>query len=156
MAHNNGIFDVQWSPSDDRIATACADKTVCVWDMRPSGPVQLHELQQHTSTIKCVAWDSTRGGNVLCSGGRDGLICVWDLRLASSSNDDGLKPVLAIPKAHETEKPRRSKKKLAAPPARGVVSVLFSDADPCSLISVGSYDGYVPNQFARLTTADTV
>ncbi|KAI0091862.1 WD40-repeat-containing domain protein [Irpex rosettiformis] len=135
--HENGVFDVQWSPDDMRLATVSADRSLCISTVSKDGITPTARFTHHTSTVKCVAWDPTRAGDVICSGSRDGMICVWDLRLGYD-----MKPVIVIPKSHDTERkvlPRKGK--LTAPPARGVTSLLFADHGPPSLISSGSYDG---------------
>ena len=108
----------------------------------------LHVLHGHSGTVKCVAWDPAQDGNVLCSGGRDGSICLWDLRVCESRNGTGtLKPVLVIPKAHEsdvkTPKPKGRRMLRAAAPIKGVTHLLYSDAHPHGIISSNSFDGRV-------------
>jgi denticleless len=141
--HDNGVFDVRWSPNDKSLATTSADKSVCISTLSESDITPTEYLVYHTSTVKCVAWDPRRDGDVLCSGGRDGMICVWDLRAGTTVDGNGLKPVLKIPKAHDAGKTAAVRKgKVTAPPARGVTSLLFSDLDQYNLISSGTYDGY--------------
>ena len=106
--------------------------------LAPDGPTLTHSLAYHKSTVKCVAWDPTRDGDVLCSGSRDGMICVWDLR----ESGQGERPVLVVSKAHDTGKSAVRKGKLHGPPARGVTSLMFSGVDEYGVISGGSYDGY--------------
>jgi denticleless len=141
--HHNAIFDVQWSRSDELLATAGADQSVGISKLTPSEAKLTRSLRYHTSTVKCVTWDPTRDGDVLCSGSRDGMICIWDLRESSGVGTAGAakKPVIVVSKAHDTGKSGVRKSKLSQPPARGVTSLVFSSADPYALISGGSYDG---------------
>ena len=89
--------------------------------------------------------------NVLATDSRDGMICVWDLRVPGGSDDsDGESeeriPMLVVPNAHETgKKPRKSKTKITAMPARGVTSLVFAEweGNGNGLVSSGSYDGFV-------------
>ncbi|GJE84910.1 WD40 repeat-like protein [Phanerochaete sordida] len=134
--HGNAIFDIQWSRSDELLATAAADQSVAVSQLAPHSGQVVRSLQHHTSTVKCLAWDPNSDGSILCSGSRDGTICVWDLREA-----DRTKPSIQISKAHDTGKPPGRKGKLCGPPARGVTSLLFSGTHEYGLISAGSYDG---------------
>lgn len=134
--HGNAIFDIQWSPSDEILATAAADQTVALSKLTPLGGHVVRSLQHHSSTVKCVAWDSNRDSDILASGSRDGTICVWDLRESSRT-----KPCMHVVKAHDTGKPPGRKNKLCSPPARGVTSLLFSGVHEYGLISGGSYDG---------------
>ncbi|KAI0772644.1 WD40-repeat-containing domain protein [Irpex lacteus] len=139
--HQNGVFDVQWSRDDRQLATVSADRSLCISEVSEAEVIPTIRLTHHTSTVKCVTWDPTRDGDVLCSGGRDGMICVWDLRVGTGVAGAGVKPVMVIPKSHDTEKKATRKGKLTAPPARGVTSLLFSEHDQYSLVSSGSYDG---------------
>lgn len=136
--HGNAIFDIQWSRSDELLATAAADQTVAVSKLTPHGGQVVRSLQHHSSTVKCLSWDPSRDGDILCSGSRDGTIYIWDLRDA-----DRAKPCMQVPKAHDTGRPAGRKGKLCGPPARGVTSLLFSGVHEYGLISGGSYDGYV-------------
>ena len=150
--HRNGVFDAQWSPSDDLLATAAADQTVGISKLTPRDATCTHSLVHHQSTVKCVAWDPTRDGDVLCSGSRDGMICVWDLRKSGKGGET--KPVLVVAKAHDTSKSPVRKGKLHSPPARGVTSLVFSGAHEYGLISGGSFDGcafqYLTNAYSCL------
>ncbi|TBU44772.1 WD40 repeat-like protein [Dichomitus squalens] len=154
--HDNGIFDVKWSPSDNLLATASGDKSVRVSSFSSSGRSDdrtLHILRGHESTVKCLAWDPTSDGNILCAGGRDGSICLWDLRVGEGSREDldevwtasERAPVLTIPRAHEdTSNPKpkgRSRKITAAVPHKGITSLVFSDAHPYGIVSSSAFDG---------------
>ena len=156
--HANGIFDVKWSPSDKLLATASGDHTVRISTLASDDQV-LHVLHGHSGTVKCVAWDPSYDGEVLCTGGRDGGICVWDLRVGerSSSTRDAtggdtgerstLQPVISIPGAHEDGKPSKPRPRKSRPtPAaavRSVTSLVYAGSNPHTLISSGSYDGCV-------------
>ncbi|KAH8106268.1 WD40 repeat-like protein [Cristinia sonorae] len=139
----NGIFDVQWSHDDTLIATACGGQRAQVSQVTPTGVTVLHQLTGHTGTVKCVSWDPTRAGSVLSTGGRDGNICVWDLRVEASLGECA--PVIKITGAHDEQgqaKPRARKGRLApAPPMRSVTSLVYSPNSPNKLVSSGSVDG---------------
>ncbi|KAI0688551.1 WD40-repeat-containing domain protein [Cytidiella melzeri] len=138
--HTNGVFDVQWSPSDTQLATVSADHSLCITNVSRAGVTPISQMKHHKNTVKCVTWDPTRDGNVFCSGSRDGMICVWDVR--AEVGCWGPKPVMVVAKAHETGKKTISRKgKMTAPPARGVTSLLFSGHNRYGLVSSGSYDG---------------
>ena len=120
-----------------------------------SGAETLRHLRGHTGSVKSIAWDKRRHGDILYSGGRDGAICVWDLRVGENvvvGDEDTATslgtPVIMIPNAHpdagKTNTPRGRKGKFGHPtPLRSVTSLLYSEADPYGLISSGSIDGYV-------------
>lgn len=123
------------------LATVSADKSASITELEPD-PRILYRMRHHTNTLKCVAWDPVREDNVLCTGSRDGMICMWDLRVGDGDGEDSRVPVMVISKAHETSKPHGGRKsKITAPPARGVTSLVFPDHDSNMLISSGSYDG---------------
>ncbi|KAH8113389.1 WD40 repeat-like protein [Phellopilus nigrolimitatus] len=147
QVHNNGIFDIKWSPSDSLIATASGDRSIRITDPHSPAGTALHVLSGgHSSTVKCVAWDPSHN-DLLVSGGRDGSICLWDLRESKrgglNQDDDasGQKPVVTIPYAHETiaGKPAKRGRILLVP--KSVTSVLYLPDSPNKIISGGSGDG---------------
>lgn len=165
--HANGVFDIKWSPSDKLIATASGDHTVRISTPASSASSEdqvLHVLHGHSGTVKCVAWDPAYDGEVLCTGGRDGGICVWDLRVGERSGssrretrsaaaagdaeeDSVLQPVISIPGAHEDGKPSKPRPRKSRPtPAaavRSVTSIVYANGSSHTLISSSSYDGCV-------------
>lgn len=81
----------------------------------------------------------------MSTGGRDGIICIWDLRMAGMKDDQGsteLSPVISLLAAHGEVKgkgrPRRGKN---APSPRSVTHLLYPELGPYGLISSGSLDG---------------
>jgi WD40 repeat protein/tRNA A-37 threonylcarbamoyl transferase component Bud32 len=65
---------IAFSPDGKRIAGACLDQTVKVWEV-DSGK-ELLVLRGHEGEVNAVAW--TPENRRLVSGGRDGLVKVWD------------------------------------------------------------------------------
>ena len=108
-------------------------------------------LHGHASTVKCVAWDPSNS-SLLATGGRDGAICLWDLRteVGSLQDEDGdlsaTKPTLTIHGAHEDiaikSRPRARRGKHQHVP-RTVTALLYPESQPHGLVSSGSYDGQV-------------
>jgi denticleless len=140
QAHNNGIFDIRWNGDDSRLATCSGDQSTHI--ICPSTATTLHTLRGHTSTVKCVAWDPSHD-SLLSTGGRDGNICLWDLRIAGDQGEDGhsvLNPVISILGAHEVPKPRGRPRK-GVPTPRSVTNLLYPEMGPYGLISSGSFDG---------------
>jgi denticleless len=88
--------------------------------------------------VKCVAWDPEHS-DLLCTGGRDGNILLWDLRVSEGRDEEGLSPVIIIPRAHEdiSSKPGPKGKKVA----RSVTSLTYIPGKASSLVSSGSFDG---------------
>ncbi|KAI5120503.1 hypothetical protein M0805_000088 [Coniferiporia weirii] len=155
--HNNGIFDVKWSPSDSYIATASGDRSLCITDPRSSTGTAHHNLNGgHSSTVKCVAWDPLHT-DLLASGGRDGCICLWDIRECSqnsSSQDDAegrRKPVITIPYAHETRAGKSTRKGRVILAPKSVTSLAYTPGSPHEIISSGSGDGIIRKWDLRFT-----
>ncbi|KAF9247018.1 WD40-repeat-containing domain protein [Melanogaster broomeanus] len=153
--HDNGIFDVKWSLDDSMLATASGDKTSRICSVETQSTLQT--LQSHTSTVKCIAWDPSHRA-ILSTGSRDGMICVWDLRMASGCTVTGqttssLQPVITINAAHGQEKSKGGRRK-AAPLPRSVTSMLYTDKRPHGLISSGSSDGVLNLWDLRLPAVD--
>ncbi|KAI1792830.1 WD40 repeat-like protein [Ganoderma leucocontextum] len=155
--HSNGIFDLKWSPSDTLLASASGDKSVCISSVASSIRTDertLHVLRGHESTVKCLEWDPSSDGTIVCTGARDGSICLWDLRVGEG-RQGGLDedwasseraPVLTIAKAHETAtkgpKPKgRGRKLTPANPSRGITSLVYATAHPYGIISSSAFDG---------------
>ena len=137
--HENGIFDLQWSTDDRLLATCSGDHTARVTDVTTGK--SLHILRGHTSTVKTVTWDPQHA-SLLSTGGRDGGICVWDLRIAESTTHGvtSHSPVTVIERAHGEDKRRGGRRKLA-PTARTVTSLVYAEGRSERLISSGSFDG---------------
>src|ERR1700722_572276 len=147
--HANGIFDMKWSPSDSLLATCSGDQSTCV--SCPITSTTVNILRGHTSTVKSVAWDPNHS-DLLSTGGRDGAICMWDLRVGKRKRDQSAEnvgvtnPVLIIPAAHGGDgigarlKGRKGK---SPPQAKSVTSLAYLGGEPYRLISSGSCDGYV-------------
>ncbi|RPD61859.1 WD40 repeat-like protein [Lentinus tigrinus ALCF2SS1-7] len=164
--HENGIFDVKWSSSDELLATASGDQSIRVTSVASStrsAAQTLNVLRGHEGTVKSVAWDPNYDGAVLCSGGREGSICLWDLRVGEGRRDgegtDVLTPVLTIAKAHESDvkspKPKgRGRKLTTAAPLKSITQVLYTDSHPYGVVSSCSSDGILKLWDARLPSND--
>ncbi|KAF8268292.1 WD40-repeat-containing domain protein [Lactarius quietus] len=122
--HENGIFDIQWSP-------VTAYHTTRITDVNTGKA--LHILRGHASTVKTVTWDPQHV-SLLSTGGRDGGIRVWDLRTAGSTTHGltSYSPVAVIDGAHgEDKQPNRG----------GRRNLVYADGRSDGLISSGSFDG---------------
>jgi denticleless len=149
--HNNGVFDIKWSPSDAYLVSCSGDRTARIVDPRASIPEALHILQGHTSTVKCAAWNPNHH-DLLATGGRDGCIHLWDLRVgpkgSETDEDDSqqeggpsiLSPVMSIPYTHEpvAGKPTKVKRTVIAA-AKSVTSLVYTGE--YEVVSSGSNDG---------------
>ncbi|PFH52645.1 hypothetical protein AMATHDRAFT_2041 [Amanita thiersii Skay4041] len=145
--HHNGIFDIKWDESDTRLVTCSGDHTVRITSLETESTT--HILKGHSSTVKCVTWDPSHR-ELLASGGRDGSICVWDLRITkkreamhSLNKELFCEPVMAIKGAHEEKhggkaKGRRSKKE---PLPKSITGLVYSNIAFPSLVSSAAFDG---------------
>jgi WD40 repeat protein len=76
--HTNDIYDVAWSASGDRLASASYDHTVGLWNTASiaKGTVTLiARLQGHLDQVRTVAFHPD--GATLVSGGKDQTIRQW-------------------------------------------------------------------------------
>lgn len=78
-----GVGDLAWSPDGSKIAFACCQNAVRIWDV--ASKKQLAELQGHTKGVASLKWspDGTR----LASGGYDATVRIWDV---ASSTEQAL------------------------------------------------------------------
>lgn len=140
--HANGVFDVKWDRTDTNIVTCSGDHSSRVTSVEKN--VTTHILCGHTSTVKTVAWDPVNDA-LLATGGRDGAICLWDLRTNTSKLAQdvyALNPVAVIPEAHEDPtKPKVRKTKKHAPMPKTVTSLIYPEGEPYGLVSSGAFDG---------------
>ncbi|KAL5530610.1 hypothetical protein ACEPAF_6868 [Sanghuangporus sanghuang] len=147
--HANGVFDVKWSPSDHFIATASGDRTVTITDPSSSTGAALYQLVGHSHTAKCVAWDP-RSNDLLVSGGRDGSICLWDLRAKRRGINVHQRPVLTIPFVHEDVPGKAPRKGRVSLTPRSVTSLVYVPDSSHEIISSGAANGILRKWDLRL------
>ncbi|KAF5364003.1 hypothetical protein D9756_000821 [Leucocoprinus leucothites] len=151
--HENGIFDVKWDRTNSHIVTCSGDQSSRITSVEKN--VVTHVLHGHTSTVKTASWDPTNDA-LLATGGRDGTICLWDLRTSTSSSTTNgapvLEPVVVILNAHgsptapkpKTEakpKARNAKKLTSVPMPKTVTSLLYPESQSYGLVSSSASDG---------------
>jgi denticleless len=95
-----------------------------------------------------MAWDPINS-SLLATGGRDGAICLWDLRVGQHHGDGNVfaaTPVITIHGAHEDtivkSKPK-SRKGKQNPAPRTITNLLYPESHSNGLVSSSSFDGSV-------------
>jgi ribosome assembly protein RRB1 len=80
-SHTSSIEDLQWSPSESTVFASCsADRTVRVWDVRTKGRKSAVSVEAHEQDVNVISWN--KGVEyLLLSGGDEGGLKVWDLRM---------------------------------------------------------------------------
>ena len=76
--HTDSINSLAFNPAAEYlIATASADKTIGIWDIR-NLKEKVHTLEGHQDAVTSVSWHPQEAG-ILGSGSYDRRIVFWDL-----------------------------------------------------------------------------
>ena len=80
--HTRPIYDVSWSSSNNLIATASGDNSICIFkqDLSDTEKYQLVEKieEAHTCDVNSIDWNEV-DANTLASSRDDGLIKIWQI-----------------------------------------------------------------------------
>lgn len=76
--HSDAVNALAFNPASEYVlATASADRTIGIWDLRNLG-VKLHSLEGHTDSVTSLAWHPFEEA-ILASGSYDRRLIFWDL-----------------------------------------------------------------------------
>jgi len=80
-SHTSSVEDLQWSPAEPTVfASASADQTVRIWDIRTKGRKSAVSVKAHDDDVNVISWNKNVD-YLLVSGGDEGGVKVWDLRM---------------------------------------------------------------------------
>lgn len=84
--HSSSVEDLQWSPSESTVFASCsADRSIRIWDVRVKGRKSvLSAVNAHAEDVNVISWSKGRQNYLLASGGDEGNIKIWDLRIFKS------------------------------------------------------------------------
>lgn len=141
-ACNGSIFELKWRFDDEVIATGGSDYVVRLWS--PETGHELRAFKGHRGSPRTIAWDPNGSGNILVSGGRDGAVHLYDVRVKDRSvNGEPWSPCLSLWEAHTMEEPPRP---LRGPGSRGGARGKPSVKQPKAVTSIV----YLPNRGSHL------
>ncbi|KAK0557193.1 tRNA-specific adenosine deaminase subunit tad3 [Tilletia horrida] len=165
----HSVFELAWRHDDVLLASGSSNYRIAVWDVSSQSCTEL--FAGPGGSARSIQWDPDGAGHLLCSGGRDGAIHLYDRRVrphesgmtangdfnlaATNQMPDAVQPVLSIWGAHTSSakyasKNVRSGKSLTtrggksvsrASAHRGVTALAYLPGRKNCIVSAGCEDG---------------
>ncbi|XP_055619864.1 protein lethal(2)denticleless [Toxorhynchites rutilus septentrionalis] len=148
QCHMNVIFDIEWMPGNMKLVSASGDHTARLWTLTESQLVSSQIFNGHSRSVKTASFRRTDPA-VFATGGRDGVIILWDIRAQLGSNmapraDNCIFSGHAGgPRTPSTHR-RRTRTTPKIPPhgcSSSITGLVFQDDN--TLISCGAGDGVI-------------
>lgn len=148
QCHLNAVFDIEWMPRDMKLVSASGDHTARLWSLTESALVNSQVFNGHTRSVKTAAFRQTDPA-VFATGGRDGVIILWDIR-AQLGSDMAPRADNCIFSGHAggPGTPSTHRKRTRATPkippngcSSSITGLAFQDDN--TLISCGAGDGII-------------
>ncbi len=73
-AHESAVYDVEFSPDGNTLATCSTDKLAKLWDLKADMPSEKAKLEGHSDAVWAVAWSKE---GMLATAGADRKIKLW-------------------------------------------------------------------------------
>ncbi|KAJ8945711.1 hypothetical protein NQ314_009073 [Rhamnusium bicolor] len=81
--HTGAITELHFTPDGSNIFTSSTDNTLGLWDIVTAQRIK--KYKGHTTFVNCVQ-GARRGPQLMCSGGDDGTVKIWDTRKKQCSS----------------------------------------------------------------------
>lgn len=85
MGHTNAIFDLDWMSNEMKFVSGSGDHTSRLYDCSNERISEVRVFSRHQRSVKTVSFRRD-DDNTFASGGRDGAIFIWDIRVQSCNN----------------------------------------------------------------------
>ncbi|XP_062535284.1 protein lethal(2)denticleless-like, partial [Armigeres subalbatus] len=85
QCHMNAVFDIEWMPGHMSLVSASGDHTARLFTVTESSLECMRIFNGHSRSVKTAAFRRTDPA-VFATGGRDGVIVLWDSRAFFGSN----------------------------------------------------------------------
>lgn len=167
LAHSNAIFDLSWAKDDSWMYTCSGDTSIRLFDTAYA--TKISTFGGHTGSVKSIAV-SPHSHSFFASGGRDGIIHLWDARVPTppsapdahrplnhtTSTTTTHVPVMSLKDGHAPRtKQHKRQKTLQGRLPPSVTALQFLSASSGHILCSGGIDGIVKFWDVRYTLEPT-